>query len=43
VSVLSAVAMKSAIDDLTGKSEAASGNKVLVIYGTAGELAKPQT
>jgi molybdate transport system substrate-binding protein len=40
VSVLSAVAMKSALDDLASKFEATTGTKLLVTYGTAGELAK---
>lgn len=38
--MLSAVALKSALDDLNSKFEAATGHKLLVSYGTAGELAK---
>ena len=40
VTVLSAVAVKSALDDLVGKFEQTTGNKITVSYGTAGDVLK---
>src|SRR5207245_4312909 len=40
VKVLSAVAVKSALDELAGSFERATGNKLTVSYATAGEVVK---